>query len=170
MTYEVVITNAGKSETYKVELIRDKSGMLSCTVNGKNIPVDAATTEAGAVSLLLSGMSYQFRFDQQLGTQQVLLDGRRFDVEVRDPRSLRGRKGSGAAGDGPRKITAPMPGKVVRVLAPEGTQVEAGQGVIVIEAMKMQNELKAPKAGVVKKITAAEGATVNAGDALAVIE
>ena len=63
-----------------------------------------------------------------------------------------------------------MPGKVVRVLAPPQTEVEAGQGVIVVEAMKMQNELKSPKKGIVQKVLAAEGARVNAGDVLAIVE
>jgi biotin carboxyl carrier protein len=63
-----------------------------------------------------------------------------------------------------------MPGKVVRVLVPEGSEVEAGQGVLVVEAMKMQNELKSPKKGVIQKIVAREGAAVNAGDVLAVVE
>jgi biotin carboxyl carrier protein len=63
-----------------------------------------------------------------------------------------------------------MPGKVVRIVAAEGTEVEAGAGVVVIEAMKMQNEMKSPKKGIVRKISAAEGATVNAGDTLAIIE
>ena len=76
----------------------------------------------------------------------------------------------GGAQDGAKKITAPMPGKVVRVIAQPGTEVEQGAGVIVIEAMKMQNELKSPKKGRVVKVLAAEGAPVNAGDVLAVIE
>jgi biotin carboxyl carrier protein len=63
-----------------------------------------------------------------------------------------------------------MPGKIVRVLAEAGETVAAGAGIIVVEAMKMQNEMKAPKAGMVVSINAAEGATVNAGDVLAVIE
>ncbi|HSB13592.1 MAG TPA: acetyl-CoA carboxylase biotin carboxyl carrier protein subunit, partial [Bryobacteraceae bacterium] len=65
---------------------------------------------------------------------------------------------------------APMPGKVVRVLAAEGDLVEAGQGLLVVEAMKMQNEVKAPKAGRVAALAAREGGTVAAGDVLAVIE
>lgn len=170
MTYEVSLTVGGKEEIYKVELTRDRSGALVCFVNGENISIDAAHSETGTLTLLIDGRSFQFRSDLQAGAQQVVLDGVRFPAEVRDPRSLRGRKGAGASTQGPKKIIAPMPGKVVRVLAPEGTQVEAGQGVIVIEAMKMQNELKSPKAGVVKKITAAEGATVNAGDSLAVVD
>jgi biotin carboxyl carrier protein len=63
-----------------------------------------------------------------------------------------------------------MPGKVVRVLLKEESPVEAGQGVVVVEAMKMQNEIKSPKKGVVRKIVASEGAAVNAGDVLAVVE
>ena len=71
---------------------------------------------------------------------------------------------------GPRKLVALMPGKVVRVLVEEKAEVEAGQGVIVVEAMKMQNEIKSPKQGRVVKIVAQVGASVNAGDVLAVIE
>ena len=63
-----------------------------------------------------------------------------------------------------------MPGKVVRVLVAQGTEVEAGQGLVVVEAMKMQNEVKSPKRGVVQKMVATEGATVNAGEVLAIVE
>jgi biotin carboxyl carrier protein len=94
----------------------------------------------------------------------------RFAVELRDPRSLRSRQR--AAGDerGPRKILAPMPGRIVRLLAAENSEVEAGQGIVVVEAMKMQNEIKSPKKGVVKKISATLGAAVNPGDVLAIVE
>ncbi|MGA7302985.1 MAG: biotin/lipoyl-containing protein, partial [Candidatus Sulfotelmatobacter sp.] len=86
-----------------------------------------------------------------------------------DPRSLRGR--ARAADDrGPKKIVAPMPGKVVRLLVKEGDEVELGAGVAVVEAMKMQNEIKSPKKGTVQKIMATEGAAVNAGDVLAIVE
>jgi len=94
----------------------------------------------------------------------------RFAVELRDPRSLRARKGSAADEKGPRKIVAPMPGRVVRLLVAEQAEVEAGQGIIVVEAMKMQNEIKSPKKGIVKKIVAAAGTAVNAGDVLAIVE
>ena len=72
--------------------------------------------------------------------------------------------------EGKKKIVAPMPGKVVRVLVKEGAEVEAGQGVVVVEAMKMQNELKSPKQGTVQKVIAVEGANVNAGDVLLIVE
>ncbi|MGB8989910.1 MAG: acetyl-CoA carboxylase biotin carboxyl carrier protein subunit [Candidatus Sulfotelmatobacter sp.] len=93
----------------------------------------------------------------------------RFAAEVRDPRSLRGR--TRAADDqGPKKIVAPMPGKVVRLLLREGDDVELGAAVAVVEAMKMQNEIKSPKKGTVQKILVTEGAAVNAGDVLAIVE
>ena len=75
-----------------------------------------------------------------------------------------------AAEAGPQKITAPMPGKIVRIMVAVGDEVKAGQGVIVMEAMKMQNEMKSPKDGKVQKILTSEGSTVNPGDTLAVIE
>ncbi len=172
MTFEITVTSAaGAAENFRVELTRGKDGNVTeCRVNGEALALDAALTQPGVLSLLIEGRSYRVGRAHSAEGMQIGISGETFEVDVRDPRSLRARKRAGAGTEGPKKITAPMPGKVVRVLAPEGTRVEAGQGVIVIEAMKMQNELKSPKAGVVKKINSAEGATVNAGDALAVIE
>ena len=83
---------------------------------------------------------------------------------------MRSSENAAGHGHGAAEIVSPMPGKVVRVLIEQGTMVEAGAGIIVVEAMKMQNEMKAPKAGVVVSINVAPGATVNAGDVLAIIE
>ena len=172
MTYEVTITGAdGKPHNFQVDINRGKDGELSCKVDGKTIAApDARFNERDVLSLVLGGKSYEVRRDSAASAPRVVIGEQSFAYEVRDPRSLGARRAKAASSDGPKKIKAPMPGKVVRIVAPEGTQVEVGQGVIVIEAMKMQNELKSPKAGVVKKIHAAEGATVNAGDALAEIE
>jgi biotin carboxyl carrier protein len=93
----------------------------------------------------------------------------RYSAEIRDPRSLRGRTRQ-IDNHGPQKLTAPMPGKIVRVLVHVGAEVEAGAGVLVVEAMKMQNEIKSPKKGKVQKILVGEGAAVNAGDVLAIVE
>jgi biotin carboxyl carrier protein len=87
-----------------------------------------------------------------------------------DPKRLRSGQSAGAHHTGAAEIVSPMPGKIVRVLLRTGDKVEAGAGIIVVEAMKMQNEMKAPKAGIVISINANEGATVNAGDVLAVVE
>ena len=99
-----------------------------------------------------------------------MVRGRNYDVSVIDPKRLRSAQSSGAHHQGAAEIISPMPGKIVRVLAQAGASVEAGAGIVVVEAMKMQNEMKAPKAGLVVSINAEEGATVNAGDVLAVIE
>jgi biotin carboxyl carrier protein len=101
---------------------------------------------------------------------EVTLRGRNYDVAIVDPKRLRSGQTAPAHHVGAAEIVSPMPGKIVRVLVEAGANVAAGDGVIVVEAMKMQNEMKAPKAGVVISINAKEGATVNAGDVLAVIE
>jgi biotin carboxyl carrier protein len=132
--------------------------------------IDASFPEPGIVHFLLHGESYEFHVEGANGELNLDLQGKKVSISVRDPRSLRSRRASASGEAGPMKITAPMPGKVVRIIAPQGTEVEAGAGVIVIEAMKMQNELKSPKAGTVQRITVIEGATVNPGDVLAVIE
>ena len=125
--------------------------------------------DPGVYSVLLDGRSYEARVEQAGDCTTVFIDGHRFEVEIRDPRRwsrLTGRRGV----EGRLNVTAPMPGKIVRLLVTEGETVEAGQGLLVVEAMKMQNEMKAPKAGRVVSLTAREGATVAAGDVLAAIE
>jgi biotin carboxyl carrier protein len=80
------------------------------------------------------------------------------------------RSGRGRIGEGLQSVSAPMPGKVVRVLVTEGQSVAAGQGIAVVEAMKMQNEMKAPKSGRVIQLKVREGETVGTGEVLALIE
>ena len=123
----------------------------------------------GVYSVLLEGRSYEVTVEPGQGSSIVAVRGRRFTVDVEDPRRSR-KKTAAALGEGRRKVTAPMPGKVVRVLVAEGETVEAGQGIAVVEAMKMQNEMKAPKSGRVAALTAREGATVAAGEVLAIVE
>lgn len=165
MIYEVTIAE----KIYRVELVQSRE-QWSCKLNGREFPLDIVSTQAGVFSLLINGKSYEVK-QETLGTETNIVVGhQRFAAAVRDPRSYRSRRRSGASEQGVKKITAPMPGKVVRILAGAGTQVETGQSVIVIEAMKMQNELKAPKSGTLKKINVAEGAAVEAGQALAEVE
>ena len=120
-------------------------------------------------SILMDGRSYDARVeDTPEGSVVVVIDGYRFEIDVRDPRRMR-RHGSGGSGEGVQNVVAPMPGKVVRVLVAPGDAVETGQGLIVVEAMKMQNEMKAARAGAVLSVSAREGATVTAGEVLATI-
>lgn len=102
-------------------------------------------------------------FDVSVGTQ-------RYAITLTDPRRLRSATAAGTLTGGVARVTAPMPGKIVRVLVAAGAQVEAGDGIIVVEAMKMQNEMKSPRAGKVVTVNVDVGATVNGGDVLAVIE
>ncbi len=172
MTYDVTIDD----EAFRVELERQENGRWRCQVNGRAVEVDAALPERDVLSLIVGGRACEVERERpgsgrgDAAELQLVIRGRRYAAAVRDPRALRSRRARTAADDGPRPLAAPMPGKVVRVLAPAGTRVAAGQGIVVIEAMKMQNELKSPKAGVVQKLLVTEGAAVNAGDVLAVVE
>jgi biotin carboxyl carrier protein len=164
MTYEVAIN--GKS--YRLELAR-ADGRWSCRLDGHEIEVDAVLARPDVLSLRIGNKAYEVKCERVAGEQNLWVESERFAVEVRDPRSLRGR--ARAVDDsGPKKLTASMPGKVVRVLVSQGVQVEAGTGVLVVEAMKMQNEIKSPKKGTIQRILVAEGAAVNAGDVLAIVE
>jgi biotin carboxyl carrier protein len=98
------------------------------------------------------------------------LNGTGYEVTVRDPRSLRSRRAMSSSGEGPQRLVASMPGKVMRILAREGDQVSPGQGILVIEAMKMQNEIRSSKTGTLKKLLAREGSNVSAGEVLAIVE
>jgi biotin carboxyl carrier protein len=123
------------------------------------------TPAPGVYSILLDGRSYDARVENGV----VIVCGHRFEIEVRDPRRWSSKSAAGAHG-GVQNVAAPMPGKVVRVLVALGDAVEAGQGIVVVEAMKMQNEMKAARAGKIASLTAKEGATVSAGEVLARIE
>jgi biotin carboxyl carrier protein len=163
--YEVTV--AGK--VHKVELTRTESNWL-CKLDGRELPLDVVSTRNGVLSLLLEGRSYEIKQEQTAGETNIVVGNHRFNANVRDPRSLRSRRASETGAQGVRKITAPMPGKVVRILVSVGEPLEAGQPVLVIEAMKMQNELKSPKKGVLKKVNVIPGAAVEAGQALAEVE
>ena len=165
MIYAVTVAN----KTYRVELQREGEAW-KCRLDGRELPLDVTSAEDGVLSLLIGGRSYEVKQEITGGETNIVVGQERFSVALSDPRSLRSRRRAGGAEQGVRKITAPMPGKVVRLLAAEGSTVQAGQSVMVIEAMKMQNELKAPKDGVLRKIKVQEGAAVEAGQALAEVE
>jgi biotin carboxyl carrier protein len=127
------------------------------------------TPERGVYSVLLDGRSYDAFVEDTPTGLVVTIEGHRFELEVRDPRRW-SRKSSGVGAGAVQSIVSPMPGKVVRVLASPGDEVVAGQGIVVVEAMKMQNELKSNRTGRVLSVPAKEGATVSAGELLATIE
>jgi biotin carboxyl carrier protein len=164
MIYDILIDK----KTYRMELDRTAEAW-SCQLNGESIDVDAVPIRPGVLSLRLANRSYEVKCEPFEGNLRIWVGRESIKVEVRDPRSLRGRSRAGEE-QGARKLVAPMPGKVVRISVEQGAQVEAGAGILVVEAMKMQNEVKSPKKGTVQKIMVILGAAVNAGDILAIVE
>jgi biotin carboxyl carrier protein len=130
---------------------------------------EVAPAGPGVYSVLMDGRIYDARVEETPAGLVVVIDGHRFEIEVHDPRR-RARGARARAGEGVQTIAAPMPGKVVRVLVAPGAAVESGQGLVVVEAMKMQNEMKAPRAGRILAVPVREGATVSAGEVLATME
>ncbi len=165
MVYDVTID--GKS--YRLELER-AGGRWQCRLDGREVQIDAVLTRRDVLSVLIEGKAYEIKRERTATDMHLWVGSASYAAELRDPRSLRSRKDGAGDEQGPKKLVAPMSGKVVRILVHEEAEVEAGQGIVVVEAMKMQNEIKSPKKGVVQKIVAAEGANVNAGDVLAVVE
>jgi len=164
MLYDVTID--GKN--YRLALTR-ADGRWSCRLDGRAVEVEAVLARPDVLSLRIGNLAYEVKSERVGNDLHLWVGSTRFAVEIHDPRSLRGR--SRAADDhGPKQITAPMPGKVVRLLVREGDEVEAGAGIAVVEAMKMQNEIKSPKKGTIQKILISEGAAANAGDLLAIVE
>ena len=147
---------------------------LQILVNGHPVEVDAeqlkrvSQVEPGVFSVLAEGRSFEVRAVTTPGGMRLEVDGRRFTAEVYDPRD-RGQKSAAALATGRQNIAAPMPGKVIRVLVREGDAVEVGQGLVVVEAMKMQNEMKALRVGNVVEVCVRDGDTVSAGDTLVVL-
>jgi len=156
----------GKKRRVELPVDAGIGGSLDCLVDGLAVVVDVRMLQAGVMSLVIEGRQYRCVLDGN----GVVIGGRRYGFELDDPRSLQGRRGAGVGAAGPRALKAPMPGRVVRVLVGFGDEVLEGQAIMVIEAMKMQNELKSPKAGLVVKVAVGVGDTVGAGEVLAVIE
>lgn len=127
--------------------------------------------EPGLFVVFLDNRVYRCEVDKLPGgATELLINGRRIPAAVRDKKHLRGKAAGGADATGKISLTSPMPGKIVRLLVGAGDEVAANQGVLIVEAMKMQNEVLSPKAGKVVEIRVTEGQTVNAGETLAVIE
>ncbi|MGH9359013.1 MAG: biotin/lipoyl-containing protein [Terriglobia bacterium] len=192
MKMEVKIHSATLSRQHIVEFARrpdasDGAGRLAFTMDGEPGELDWAEVEPGVYSLILAGRSFEVRLRrpggspasrtaqsgsklphskaQRSGVYQVSTRAVNLHIEVRDQHS------SAAAArlplDGPHEITAPMPGRIVKLLAEEGQRVEAGEGILVIEAMKMQNEVRAPRPGLMERVYVREGDGVEAGAKLA---
>ena len=161
------VTVAGKPMA--VEVQRNADGW-ECRFDGASQPLDVAEVAPGVLSLLLEGQSFTLHVVRQGDGWTVHTRGTDMAVTVRDPRRWRGRSGGGTVGGaGRQEVAAPMPGKVVRVLVSEQQEVEAGQGLVVVEAMKMQNEIPSPRKGVIEQVRVREGDRVEHGTVLVVV-
>lgn len=154
------------SEKHEIEITRDGEN-LRAKIDGREYVIEAAEVEPDVYLLKHENKIYQIYIAPNgivnLGPHQL-------EISVSDPKRLRGAGAENAAADGISEIKTAMPGKLVRILTETGAEIKKGDAVLVVEAMKMQNEMKSPKDGIVKEIRFAEGATVNSGDVLAIIE
>jgi biotin carboxyl carrier protein len=157
-------------KTRIVELERHSHGWRA-RLDGQPADADVVEIAPYVISILLRGESHEVCFAEQPdGTLKLQAGLQEFTAEVIDPRAWSGRRHGALEAEGRQQITAPMPGKVVRLLVSAGDKVEAGQGLFVVEAMKMQNEIRSPKSGTVERLLAKEGQPVNAGDILAWVD
>jgi len=154
-------------------LLKLEDGRVLAEIGNRVYTLDVRETEPDSYLFFLNTNVHECRVTERAGakdTFDVTVHGRSYEVTVVDPKRLRSRQNSDRHHHGVAEILAPMPGKVVRVHLEVGAAVEKGAGVVVVEAMKMQNEMKSPRVGVVVSINVKPGDTVNAGDVLAVIE
>jgi biotin carboxyl carrier protein len=162
-------TARAADESVEIEVIRIDDRSIQAIVGGESYVLEVEAVEPGGYWLQWDHRSIEVSVTPQAESYVVTVGNQRIDVEIIDARSAL-RKAAEHAHSGIVELRAPMPGKVVKVLVTEGGTVELHQGLLVIEAMKMQNELRSPKKGIVRKLGVTEAAAVNAGDLLAIVE
>lgn len=154
-------------------LLKLDEGQISAEIGGRVYTLQVREIQADSYLFFLGANVHECRVSEGAGSKNtfdVTIHGRSHEVTIVDPKRLRSGQNLDRHHHGVAEILAPMPGKVVRVQTEAGANVEKGEGVVVVEAMKMQNEMKSPRDGVVVSINVKPGDTVNAGDVLAVIE
>ena len=153
--------------------IRDDGGRVVAEIDDRRYELYVRESGPNSYLLISNGQVFDCRVEGRPESGKpidVIIGTSNYAVTLTDPKRLSSAASVSAPGDDAARIIAPMPGKVVRVLVAVGSEVEVGAGIIVVEAMKMQNEMKSPKAGTVIALNVQAGATVNGGDVLAVIE
>ena len=159
-------------QKHPIEIKRDGEKIFA-DIDGRRYELEVSEPEPNVYLLKNGGQVYEVRVAAGKTSSEpysVRLRANEFDIKIIDPKRLRSSSADHEHGDGLAEIKTAMPGKVVRIITSVGARVQKGDGVIVVEAMKMQNEMKSPKDGVVKEIRIEEGSTVNAGEVLVIIE
>ena len=158
------------SDTYEIELDREAERLLA-RVNDRDYDLELSEPEHGVFLLKNDGKVYEAAVSStQHDHISVRVRNAEFEIAISDPKRLRGSAAAGEDASGKAEIKTAMPGKIVRILKAVGDAVQKGDAILVVEAMKMQNEIRSPKDGTVSELRAAEGTTVAAGDVLAIIE
>jgi biotin carboxyl carrier protein len=164
------LTGRISDNEYRID-VREAEGRVIAEIDGRTYDLEISETEPGVFLFKSGGRIFEAAVSPgDDGESKVRIRDAEFSVGITDPKRLRGSAGADHSHDGRAEIRTAMPGKVVRILVETGAEVRKDDGILVVEAMKMQNELKTPKDGTVKEIRATEGSTVNAGEVLAVIE
>jgi len=164
MKYEVEIQ--GRQVSIELE---QRDGRVQARIGPRDYDLEVVSPEEGVYTFLAGDRVYEARvWAPEPNSLSVQIGGHLFSTSIIDRKHRRSTIEHGI--EGRQNLVAPMPGKVVRVLLGAGDEVTLGQGVVVVEAMKMQNEIKSPKAGRVIEVRVIEGATVNANQVLAVVE
>jgi biotin carboxyl carrier protein len=165
MKYTAIIDG----DRLEIELIRADDKVIEAETGGRKYILDVRAVEPGVYWLQWQNRSIEISLTPNGDAYAVSMAGKRINVEVIDARAAL-RKAAHQGQIGTVELRAPMPGKVVKMLVSEGDPVETNQGLVVIEAMKMQNEIKSPKKGIVRRLGVKEMAAVNAGDLLVIVE
>jgi biotin carboxyl carrier protein len=156
---------------YTVEIEEVDKSIYRVSVDGNEFMVDGKKTGHTNFSLIVDNRSFEIEVDHKGDEYRVLVDGRSYRVNLMDERRVRASGGpAGGVLAGRQTVSVPMPGKVIAILVSEGDTVEKGQGLVIVEAMKMENEVRSPIAGEVKEIKVKQGDTVEGGAALLIIE
>jgi len=178
MKLEMELRCGGSRSEHHVEIefpaLRDGNPSVTFSIDGRRLEIEPAEIAGAKFSILIAGRSFTVEArpagggppaDHADGTSTfaVEVEGKVLEIAVRDPRRRRARRPAGVEHEGPQDIAAPMPGRIVRLLVAENQDVRADEGLLIIEAMKMQNELRAPRAGRVERIYVTEGAGVETG-------
>jgi biotin carboxyl carrier protein len=167
MTFVATLGERG----YTVEIEEIGKSIYRVSVDGNEFLVDGKKTGRTNYSLIVDSRSFEIEVDDRGDEYRVLVDGRNYRVTLMDERRTRTSGGAEGAGvQGRQAVSVPMPGKVIAVLVTEGDQVEKGQGLVIVEAMKMENEVRSPIAGEVKQIKVKQGDTIEGGATLVIVE
>jgi biotin carboxyl carrier protein len=170
MSAYVVLLDGGKREE-TLEVRQTAPGIYEVKLRGMVHVVDAFKHDYGTLSLIVDTASYTAMLDRRDAHVRVRVKDSVYPIEILDEKKLRMRRATGRFTiEGRQTLTAPMPGRVVRVLVNAGDQVREGQGLVVVEAMKMENEMRSPKDGKVVEVFVSEGQAVEGNAKLCVVE